>query len=77
MAVKKATTTEDLTKSAESPSPSHEELVERVGEVTDPGMVADVESVKSVKVKSPAGAVTEVPESILGVLLESGYSKTK
>ena len=77
MAVKKAITTEDLTKSAESPSPSHEELVERVGEVTDPGMVADVESVKSVKVKSPWGVVTEVPEGIVAALLDSGYSKSK
>ena len=38
---------------------------------------ADVESVKTVKVKSPTGAVTEVPESILDALLESGYSKAK
>ena len=33
--------------------------------------------VKTVKVKSPAGSVTEVPESILAALLDSGYSKTK
>lgn len=46
---------------------------------------ADLESVadenpaadKPVKVKSPTGAVTEVPQSILDALLRSGYSKSK
>lgn len=77
MAVKKATTTEDLTASAESPSPTLEEQVERVSEVTDPAVVADVETAKTVKVKSPAGFVTEVPSGIVDALLDSGYSKSK
>jgi hypothetical protein len=77
MAVKKATTTDDLTASAESLSPTPEELVSRVEEHTAPEMVADVETVKTVKVKSPHGAVTEVPEGIVEALLESGYSKSK
>ena len=77
MAIKKATTTEDLTASAESPSPSLDELVERVGEVSDPAVLADVKSPKTVKVKSPAGFVTEVPEALVDVLLASGYSKPK
>jgi len=77
MAVKKATTTEDLTKSAESPAPSLGELVDRVGEVTDSSVLADVESPKTAKVKSPAGFVTAVPESIVDTLLASGYSKSK
>lgn len=33
--------------------------------------------VETVKVKSPTGAVTEVPVGILDALLASGYSKTK
>lgn len=31
----------------------------------------------AVKVESPAGFVTEVPESIVAALLESGYSQVK
>ena len=30
-----------------------------------------------IKVKSPFGAVTEVPESLVKALLDSGYSKTR
>ena len=77
MAVKKATTTEDLTKSAESPAPTLSERVAQVEELSDPAMVAEVEAPKTVKVKSPFGAVTEVPESIVDALLESGYTKSK
>jgi hypothetical protein len=82
MATKKATTTADLTAEeytakAEDPQPTREELVEQVTEATDPEMVADVDQPKTHKVKSPLGAVTEVPESILDALLESGYSKTR
>lgn len=77
MAVKKATTTEDLTASAEDPQPTRDELVEQVTEHTDPEMVADVEQPKTFKVKAPSGQVTEVPESILQALLDSGFSKTK
>ena len=77
MSIKKATTTEDLTASAEDLSPSLEQEVSRVEEHTAPEMVADVSKVKYVKVKSPAGSVTEVPEGIVGALVESGYSKSK
>lgn len=77
MAAKKATTTADLTASADPATPSLEEDVARVGEVTSDEMKADVKSPKSVKVKSPLGYVTEVPEGIVEALLESGYSKSK
>lgn len=77
MAIKKATNTEDLTKSAESPAPTLSERVAQVEELTDPAMVAEVEAPKTVKVKSPFGAVTEVPESIVDALIESGYTKSK
>ena len=77
MAVKKATTTEDLTADAKDVSPSLDDRVAQVEELTDPAMVADVDSPKYVKVKSPSGAVTEVPEGIVDALLDSGYSKSK
>ena len=77
MAVKKATTTEDLTASAESVTPTLEDRVEQVTELTDSAVVAKVEDVDYVKVKSPTGAVTTVPASIADALLESGYSKSK
>ena len=77
MAVKKATTTEDLTASAESATPTLEERVAQTSELTDPAVVADVEQAKTVKVKSPFGAVTEVPEGIVEALLDSGYTKSK
>lgn len=77
MAVKKATTTDDLTGAAEDVSPTLEDRVAQVGDLTDPSMVAKVDSVKYSKVQSPSGAVTEVPEGILGALLDSGYSKSK
>lgn len=35
------------------------------------------DEVKYVKVTSPAGVESTVPESIVDALLESGYSKTK
>lgn len=77
MAAKKATTTEDLTASAVDPQPTREDIVAGVEENTSPEVLADVKAPKTVKVKSPSGAVTEVPESILDSLLDSGYSKTK
>ena len=52
MAVKKATTTDDLTAAAEDVSPTLEQQVAQVEELTDPAMVADVKSPKYVKVKS-------------------------
>jgi len=89
MAVKKATTTDDLAKSDDPTPPSLEEQVARVGEVTDAGVVAVVDPEptspeeahegtaipKMVKLKSPTGAVTEVPEGIVAALLDSGYKK--
>jgi hypothetical protein len=75
MAVKKATTTDDLAKSDDPTPPSLEEQVARVGEVTDAGVVADVAAPKMVKLKAPTGAVTEVPEGIVAALLDSGYKK--
>jgi hypothetical protein len=77
MAVKKATTTDDLTAEAKDVSPTLEQQVEQVGELTDPAMLAEVQDAKTVKVKSPFGAVTEVPEGIVAALLDSGYSKSK
>lgn len=78
MAVKKATTVEDLTASAEDVSPTREERVAGIEEATSPEMVAEVGDVKYVKVKAPfSGTVTEVPEGIVDALLDSGYSKTK
>lgn len=82
MAVKKATTTsdlttEDLTASAVDPSPTRDDLVAGVEESTSKDMLAKVDEPKTVKVKSPAGSVTEVPEGIVDALLASGYSKSK
>ena len=54
-----------------------EERVAQTSELTDPAVVADVEQPKTVKVKSPLGAVTEVPEGIVEALLDSGYTKSK
>ena len=56
---------------------ANDDQLTKVSDLTAPEMVAEVETPKTVKVKSPAGAVTEVPEGIAGVLLESGYSKSK
>lgn len=60
MAVKKATTTDDVVEP---------------GSLTDPAVVAKVPAVKTVKVTSPHGYVTEVPEEIVQALLDSGYTK--
>lgn len=77
MATKKATTTDDLTASAESASPTREDLVAGIEENTAPEAIAKVDTVKTVKVTSPSGAVTEVPEGIVDALTDSGYSKSK
>lgn len=70
-------TAEDLTAKAENTLPTREQMVERITEHTDPDVLADVEQPKTVKVKSPSGDVTEVPEGIVDALLDSGYSKSK
>lgn len=87
MAVKKATTTDDLTKvegeSPEAPkvedgvstAPTREQMVARVEEHTDPDMVAEVKKPGYTRVTSPQGFESTVPDSILGSLLESGYTK--
>ena len=77
MATSKATTTDDLTASAESASPTREDLVAGIVENTSKDVIAKVDAPKTVKVKSPLGAVTEVPEGIVDALTDSGYSKTK
>lgn len=74
MATKKATTTEDLRSEQQV---ANDDQLEAVADLTDESVLADVEEPKTVKVKSPTGAVTEVPETILDALLDSGYSKTK
>lgn len=82
MAVEKATTTgdlssEDLTAKAQDTLPTREQMVDRVVEHSAPETAAKVDAPKTVKVKSPAGTVTEVPEGIVDALLTSGYSKSK
>ena len=74
MAVKAATTTKDLRNEQQV---ANDEQAAKVSELSDPATAADVEAPKTHKVKSPSGAVSEVPESILDALLESGYSKSK
>lgn len=56
---------------------ANDDQLTKVSDLTGPEMVADVETPKTVKVQSPLGHVTEVPEGIVGSLLESGYSKSK
>jgi hypothetical protein len=70
-------TAEDLTAKAEDTLPTREQMVARIEEATDPNVVAKVDAPKTVKVTSPAGTTTEVPEGIVDALLESGYSKSK
>ena len=77
MATKKATSTDDLTGSAESASPTYDDLVAGIEENTASDAVAKVDTVKTVNVTSPTGAVTEVPQGIVDTLTDSGYSKTK
>lgn len=74
MAVKKATTTDDLRNEQQV---ANDDQLAQVEELTDPAVVADVSQPKTVKVTSPLGAVTEVPEAIVDALLDSGYSKSK
>ena len=77
MAAKKATTTDDLTAAAEDTTPTRSEQEAQIAESTDSAVLAEVDAPKTYKVKSPSGDVTEVPESILDALLDSGYSKSK
>jgi hypothetical protein len=75
MAIKKATTTDDLAENEQQVA--NREQAEKVSELTDPATNAEVEQPKTVKVTSPTGSVTEVPEGIVEALLDSGYSKSK
>ncbi len=83
MATKKATTTsdlsaDDLTASAQDPSPTREDLVAGIEENSSAEVLAKSDDVKYVKVKNPfSGDVTTVPESIVDTLTDSGYSKSK
>lgn len=74
MAVKKPTTTDDLRNEQQV---ANDDQLEQVSELTDSAVVAKADGPKTVKVKSPTGAVTEVPESLVDDLLSSGYSKSK
>ena len=56
---------------------ANDDQLTKVSDLTAEENLAEVESPKTVKVKSPLGAVTEVPEGIVDALLESGYSKSK
>lgn len=56
---------------------ANDEQIAKVSDLTDPAVVVDSEQPKAVKVKSPTGHVTEVPEGIVQALLDSGYSKTR
>ncbi len=56
---------------------ANDDQLTKVSDLTQPETVADVETPKTVKVKSPLGHVSEVPEGIVAVLLDSGYSKSK
>lgn len=56
---------------------ANDDQLTKVSDLTQPETVAEVESPNTVKVKSPLGAVTEVPEGIVEALLASGYSKSK
>jgi hypothetical protein len=51
--------------------------LEKVATLSDVSMMADVQEHKYVRLTSPSGAVTEVPEGIVDALVESGYSKKK
>lgn len=56
---------------------ANDDQLTKISDLTAEENVAEVEEVKTIKVKSPLGAVTEVPEGIVDALLESGYSKSK
>lgn len=56
---------------------ANDDQLTKVADLTADENVAEVDAPKTVKVKSPTGAVTEVPEGIVDSLLDSGYSKTK
>ena len=56
---------------------ANDDQLTKVSDLTGEDAVAKVDAPKTVKVKSPAGFVTEVPEGIVEALLDSGYSKTK
>lgn len=77
MAVRKPTTTADLTSNADVAPPTFEDQIAAVGDLTDAAMLAKVNSLKTIKVTSPAGVVTEVPQDILQALKDSGYKTGK
>lgn len=60
-----------------SPGEPSGEPLEKVFKLSDVSMLAEVQEPKYVRLASPTGAVTEVPEGIAQALLDSGYSKKK
>lgn len=56
---------------------ANDDQLTKVSDLTQPETVAEVETPKTVKVTSPLGHVTEVPEGIVDALVDSGYSKSK
>jgi hypothetical protein len=78
MAIDKPTKTSDikdnmLGETSEAPVPERAS----VADLSDQSVLVDAKSPKTVKVTSPLGQVTEVPEGIVDALLDSGYSKSK
>lgn len=56
---------------------ANDDQLTKVSDLTATEVVVEAEAPKTFKVKSPLGAVTEVPEGIVEALLESGYTKTR
>lgn len=78
MATQKATTTSDVKDNVLGESSELPQVEQAsVEELSSPEILANPEQPKTVKVKSPTGSVTEVPESIVDALTDSGYSKSK
>lgn len=73
MAVKKATTTDDLSEPVNN-DPPRQLTVE---DLTEPEALAKVDKVKYVTVTSPFGKKSEVSEDIVDVLKDSGYKVSK
>jgi hypothetical protein len=77
MAARKPVTTDAVAEVEDVEVQSVEDRIAEVVENTDESIVAEVEDVDYVKVKSPFGAVSTVPKGILEPLLDSGYVKSK
>ena len=62
---------------ARKPAEKPADVVVTTEDLTSEEAKAEVEDAKYVKVKSPMGAVSEVPVEIKQALLDSGYKVTK